>query len=148
MVVTVCGWARCGSSIVAPLPGWPLLRVPQRGPGWTRGPEPRGPRRGGGERCWRGEARRGRRPGPDLSRRVSRGARQPRLLAARALGRPWGPRVGGDRESGGRRAAEAGGGGREEGRGRGEGRAPGARGWVRPVEEPRADGLLTCCPGQ
>lgn len=154
MVVTVCGRARCGSSMVAPGRGWPLLGDPRHVPGRTSGPESGGwagghPGEGKGRAAGAGrEAHRGRLPRPDLSPRGSRGARQPPLLGARALARPRGRRGGGDRARRGHRAAQAGGGGREQGRGRGEGRARGARGRNRAAEEPRAGDRLTCCWGQ
>lgn len=134
--MTVCGRARCGSSIVAPRPGWRSSGTPRRVGGWTRGPEPRDPGEGEGSAAGTGrEARGGCQPRPVQRRRESCECVAPPLLGVRALRRRGGPRAG-DRARGGRRAAVAGGGGREEGRGRGEGRARGAQRRDRPAEAP------------
>lgn len=116
MVVTVCERARCGSSIAAPRPGWPLLGDPPRVWGWTRGPEPWGHRRGGGERGGRGEGGApGAPPGaspaaaravrvrgaPGCSARGSRAARGSGRRRKPREGRPPGGRAGRRRPGGG-----------------------------------------------
>lgn len=110
MVVTVCERARCGSSIAAPRPGWPLLGDPPCVWGWTRGPESWGHRRGGGERCGLGEGGApGAPPGAGpAAARVVRVLGAPRS-SARGSRLRWGPGGGGDRARGDRRAAELGG---------------------------------------
>lgn len=116
MVVTVCGRARGGSSMVAPRPGWPLLGDPQRG----REPGGRGdPARGRGARRARGGGARGHQRGRSSCGACPASARRPRSSACglRAA-------VGSGRRSSGSRGRPPGGGGWAEGRGRGEGGRP------------------------